>query len=147
MEPILEAPAKPACTLNGEESVVLCPNTKYKEEGFSAVDNYDNDITNKVKIKNGDSYIEYSVSDSSKNIVKIKRNLVFEDKEEPKINIDGDEYYVLRLGNNFSAPNYSVTDNCDNNIKDRVEVINNVVHYYNSELDKNRGDYIIYFII
>ena len=41
---------KPVITLTGNENVTVCPNAEYQEEGYKAIDNYDGDITDKVKI-------------------------------------------------------------------------------------------------
>jgi hypothetical protein len=35
----------PELTLKGKKSIFLCPKEEYKEEGFTAKDNYDGDIT------------------------------------------------------------------------------------------------------
>ena len=53
---------KPTITLEGLENVKLCPHELYKEEGFTAFDFYDKDITDKVKryeIDNNMSYCSY----------------------------------------------------------------------------------------
>ena len=39
----------PVITLNGNNEVVVCPNCEYNEEGYSATDEYDGDLTSKVK--------------------------------------------------------------------------------------------------
>ena len=42
---------KPKIKLNGNLKEYYCPNGEYKEQGFSAYDNVDKDITDKVKVK------------------------------------------------------------------------------------------------
>ena len=46
---------KPIITLNGNTEVKVCPNTDYNEEGYTASDNYDGDITERVNIKKIDN--------------------------------------------------------------------------------------------
>ena len=43
---------KPSIELIGNSEVILLEDGVYKEEGCTATDNYDNDITSKVKITN-----------------------------------------------------------------------------------------------
>ena len=65
--------SKPVIKLNGHENTSVCPDKKYKEEGYRAYDNYDGDITKKVEgIKNEKFYL-YKVSDSNGNKTSIKR--------------------------------------------------------------------------
>ncbi len=39
----------PIISLKGNSEINMCPNTEYKEEGYTATDNYDKDITDKVE--------------------------------------------------------------------------------------------------
>ena len=71
----------PVIKLNGEESINIFINEKYKEPGYTAYDNIDGDITSKVtrinNIKNevGSYEIIYKVVDSSNNIT-VKRRII-----------------------------------------------------------------------
>jgi len=116
----------PNIVLNGEENITICPNIEYIEEGYNAIDNYDGNITDKVEIKNNDTYLEYIVKDSSNNEFSIKRNIIKEDKELPIITLNGNSKYKISLGTKFNDKGYSATDNCDGDISGSVEVINNV---------------------
>ena len=64
----------PIISLKGTKKVTVKVNGSYDDEGYSANDNYDGDITSKVKVINnvdfskiGTYEIKYSVSDSSSN--------------------------------------------------------------------------------
>ena len=116
----------PNIVLNGNENISICPNLEYIEEGYNATDNYDGDITDKVKKEVYDTYIEYKVKDSSNNKFSIKRNIIKEDKESPIITLNGYSTYKITLGSNFSDKGYSASDNCDGDISSNVEVINNL---------------------
>ena len=77
---------KPIITLtNGEISIY--ENEEYKEPGYTANDNYDNDLTNKVVInsnienKEGEYNINYSVEDSSGNTFSIDRKVIIKKRE------------------------------------------------------------------
>lgn len=111
---------KPNIVLDGENTVVLNYNEEYIEPGYSATDNYDGDITNKVKINNkinknkpGTYKITYSVSDSSKNKASVYRSIVVKErdsivsKNEPVIEQkDGITYVneIIIVNKNYSLP-------------------------------------------
>lgn len=113
---------KPIITLKGEKTIEMCPNNNYEEEGYSAEDNYDGDITNKVVVTNSDNYIEYKVSDSSKNETIIKRQLNKIDKNVPEIKLNGENIIYVVKGNTYNDPSIIVTDNCDTKLNDKVKV-------------------------
>lgn len=111
----------PKINLKGKSQVTICPNSEYVEEGFTALDNYDGDITNSVVVtKNEGSYI-YTVEDSSKNKFEIERKIIKEDTEKPIISLKGATTKYLMIGAKYSEEGYSVTDNCDGNLNDKVE--------------------------
>lgn len=110
----------PIIKLNGDKEVYTCPNKDYNEEGYTASDNYDGDITSNVKIKKEDNNIIYYVKDSSGNNYSIKRKILFEDKENPIINLKGDGTTTVYLGNKYTEPGYTASDNCDGDITDNV---------------------------
>ncbi len=116
---------KPKITLKGDEEVTVCPNTTYQEEGYIAVDNYDGDLTEKVKVTNSDKTIIYSVKDSSGNESVLMRTLN-EDTKGPKITLKGYKNMTIYLNQNYNEPGYEVFDNCDNDIKTKVKITGTV---------------------
>ena len=116
----------PIITLNGNMIVNVCPNTDYVEEGYTAHDNYDSDITNKVTIKKFDNSIFYSVVDSSNNRTEIERKINFTDEEKPIINLNGGNEFTIYLGNDYTEYGYTASDNCDGDITNNVIVTGNV---------------------
>ena len=72
---------KPIIELIGEDEIILLEDSIYEEKGCKAIDNYDKDITDKVKITNnikndtGEYEVIYTVSDSSGNTYSIKRKV------------------------------------------------------------------------
>ena len=116
----------PIITLNGDMIVNVCPNTDYIDEGYTASDNYDGDITNKVTIKKFDNSIFYSVVDSSNNRTEIERKINFTDEEKPIINLNGGNEITIYLGNDYTEYGYTASDNCDGDITNKVIVTGNV---------------------
>ena len=113
--------SKPAITLNGEKETYVCPNTKYKDEGAKAYDNYDKDITSKIKTEQKEDSVVYTVSDSSKNTASVTRKLIYEDKAAPEIKLNGGEEVYVSVGGSFDDPGYTASDNCDGDITSKVK--------------------------
>lgn len=107
----------PYIELNGLDEIVICPNGKYEEDGYRALDNYDGDITDKVRVSEKDGIISYSVFDSSDNSFTINRYLKRIDNETPSIKLKEGSTYNVVLGNEFMDPGYTVSDNCDSNVE------------------------------
>lgn len=102
---------KPEITLQGNE-VTIYQNDTYNEPSYTATDNYDKDITSKVKVTNnidntkaGTYEVTYSVSDSSKNKTEIKRKVnVIEKPKTQGTYIKG----ILIVNKKYSLPaNYN----------------------------------------
>ena len=81
---------KPVITLNGDKDIFISLGGKYIDEGISAIDNCDQDITSKVKTTNnidntkvGDYKIKYQVKDNSNNKSTITRNIKVREPLEP----------------------------------------------------------------
>ena len=112
----------PVITLSGNKEETICPNTEYKEAGYQAIDEYDGDITEKVKVQTTEDKIIYTVKDSSKNEYKIERTIVKEDKKAPEIKLKGSKYFYVLPNTSFQEPGYTVTDNCDSSVTNKVKV-------------------------
>lgn len=117
---------KPEITLEGENKVSACPGKKYKEQGYKAIDNYDGDITSKVKIEETDKKITYTVSDSSGNKTVVTRTLKRTDDVEPEITLKGDKVLYIEKGGKYIEPGYTASDNCDGDVTSKVEVTEEV---------------------
>lgn len=104
---------KPVIELEGNTNVYVCPDEEYNEEGYKAYDEYDLDLTDKVKvIKDKDNNYLYEVSDSSKNIAVEKRKINYEDKENPTISLIGSSNVYVKVNSSYDDLGYEVSDNC-----------------------------------
>ena len=117
---------KPIIKLVGSKKIKVCPGNKYKELGYSAIDNYDGDITDKVQIEELEDEIIYTVIDSSFNKSVIKRKLIFIDDEAPVISLKGDNPYYLIKDRNYNEFGYNISDNCALEINSKVTISNNI---------------------
>lgn len=83
--------AAPVLTLNGESTITIRAGSKFTDPGFTATDNVDGDITDKVTISNthntnkaGTYTITYTATDSFGNTTTATRTLVVEGVKEPQ---------------------------------------------------------------
>ena len=117
---------KPVITLKGDIEKKVCPNKKYEEEGYEAIDEYDGDISDKVEVKEVDNKIIYIVSDSSGNKEEVNRDIVYEDKDLPVISLNGKSEITIYKDSNYEDSGYSASDNCDGDVSDKVTVSGSV---------------------
>ena len=93
---------KPVINLKGDSVIYLYGNTKYQELGYSAEDNCDGDITDKVVVSGevlddiGEYTINYTVVDSSNNKSVITRKVIRKNNSIPSNNgyINNGEIYL-----------------------------------------------------
>ena len=116
----------PTIELTGDINLILCPNSTYQELGYQAFDNYDKDITQKVKITNNQNEIIYEVEDSSQNKTIQKRTLHYEDTKNPEITLTGNQNITISQYNNYQEPGYQAFDNCDGDITQNVKITTNL---------------------
>ena len=115
----------PVINLKGDSTVSVCPNSYYNEEGYEAIDEYDGNITDKVKkIITDDGNILYEVVDPSGNKSNVERIINEEDKEAPVIKLRGSSTVYIKVNSKYDDPGYDLLDNCD--LEPKVEISNNL---------------------
>lgn len=97
----------------------------YVEEGYTATDNYDGDITSKVERTVTDKSVIYTVSDSSGNETTVERVVI----GPPVLNLVGGESVELTASPRYEDPGYEAHDAQGNDLTASVEVSGNVVPY------------------
>ncbi|MBR6513717.1 MAG: polysaccharide deacetylase family protein [Clostridia bacterium] len=112
----------PVIELVETEGHYTLPGQPYGEEGYSASDNYDGDITHKVTSEEKDGKVYYSVLDSSGNRAETVRDIFYDDPIPPEIKLLGDGDIVIAVGGSFKEPGYEASDNVDGVITDKVTV-------------------------
>ena len=130
----------PVITLVSDPEHFTSPIAKYEEEGYSAVDNYDGDITDKVVSKEENGVVTYTVSDSSGNETTVTRTIVYKDVVPPKITLSGDSRIYVELGSSYKEPGYKATDDCDGDITKKVSVKGSVD-------TKKKGEYTLEYTV
>lgn len=110
----------PVIGLQTQEGKFTLPGEAYEEEGFSAADNYDGDVTEQVIRQEAEGKVIYTVSDTSGNTAKAEREIFYYDPVAPEITLLGMEKITVSQGVGFVDPGCTAQDNCDGDISDRV---------------------------
>lgn len=122
-----------------KDVIESCPN-KNVDITYKAVDNYDNDITDKVTKEGIDNKYVLKVSDSSNNETILEIPIEYKDDENPTIKLKGSSIVYLKIGEKYNEYGYTATDNCLGDITNRVKISGNV--------DSNKeGKYIITYSV
>lgn len=117
---------KPKINLKSTKDIIVCPGKTYQEEKYQAIDNYDGDITDRVKVIEKDDFIHYAVADTSGNYNIITRKIKYIDKENPSISLKKGDYLNVYLNEEYKDPGFKATDNCDGDITKNVKISGNV---------------------
>lgn len=102
--------------------------TGYSEEGYTAADLCDGDLTAKVQRTELEDRVVYTVSDSSGNEARVERPLEFLDAS-PVIELYGDADMSIPASTSFTDPGFSAHDGFGNDISALVEVSGSVIPY------------------
>lgn len=105
-----------------ESSEPKLPGMIYEEEGFTATDNVDGDITHRVIRTEEPGVIHYTVLDSSGNQGYAQRKVPYHDPVPPAITLTGGEYMSIPVGTLFLEPGFAASDNVDGDLTEAVTV-------------------------
>ena len=109
--------APPVITLVSDPDFYTLPGHEYIEEGYSAVDKYDGDVTENVERTDDGERVTYRVSDSFGNKAELVREIVFDDRKGPEITFD--DVAFIQQGSSFDSW-YHAEDDLDGDVTDRV---------------------------
>lgn len=116
----------PEITLNGESTVTVAKIEDYTEEGATAVDNCDGDmtasITSSMDAVNDYTYVvRYEATDHAGNTGKAERQVILQDTVKPEITLNGDSSVSIKEREKFEDPGASATDDRDGDLSDMVQ--------------------------
>lgn len=117
---------KPVITLESVNENTFCPGEIFIDPGYSAYDEYDKDLSDKVIVTKEDNYIVYTVTDSSGNTTIEKREASYKDLTSPSIKLKGNSTVYVYKGSTYYEPGYSTSDNCSSNLNDKVIVTGSI---------------------
>ena len=110
----------PVITLHEIPDYYTLPGEEYAEEGFTAVDNCDGDITSSVISEIKDGVVYYEVTDRAGNKAQAERKIIYDDREAPQITF-ANENLIIDAGGEMPE-DYKAIDNLDGDITDKVEI-------------------------
>ena len=118
----------PVITLNHEKDYQASWLVGYTEEGYTAIDNYDGDLTDKVVRTETEGVVYYSVVDSSGNECAVERVIEY-GISEPMIRLIGGDVVDVGAAFTFTDPGYEATDESGNDLTSYVQVTGTVIPY------------------
>lgn len=116
----------PIITLVSDPKAYTLIGETYREEGFSAKDNYDGDLTGKVVCKEVDGIMTYTVSDSYGNVTSVTRKINYVDPNAPIITLAGGDLSFIVAGENYEEPGCTAMDFRDGDLSANVIVSGDV---------------------
>ena len=123
---IVQDTLAPAIELVADPEHFTSPVAQYEEEGFTAIDNYDGDVTSLVVREEHDGIVTYTVTDSSGNTSSVDREIIYKDVIAPVITLKDGESINFSIGNAFTDPGFTASDEVDGDITANVTVTGSV---------------------
>ena len=130
----------PVIELKHIEGYVPTWMTGYAEEGYSAWDNVDGDLTGKVQRLKLYNRVQYTVSDRSGNMTTVERELPHMSYQPPQITLLGEADTVMQAGLWYTDPGVTVTDDFGNDLSPWLVTEGEVVPW-------NAGSYTIFYTV
>lgn len=121
----------PEIILEGDQEYKVSYKKKYKEPGYKAIDNYNGDVTDNIKvsfriINDGETDVIYKVADSSGNKQEKIRKIYLVDDIKPTIDLIGDGTVILNIGEEYKEQGAKAQDEKDGDLTDRIEITGDV---------------------
>ena len=120
---------KPELVLVGESEYKTSYKTEFEEPGFSAIDSFDGDITDKVEISKkeineSECDLIYKVSDSSGNVTEKSRHLTYTDDIPPEFDFNGNKNInlYLHVNDDYDVSDVKAIDEKDGDVSDTITV-------------------------
>ncbi|SHG78096.1 immunoglobulin-like domain-containing protein [Winogradskyella jejuensis] len=118
----------PVITLNGSANITLELQQTYNEQGATATDNIDGNLTSSIVISGtvntnvaGTYTVTYSVSDAAGNSASTSRTVtVNPDTTAPVISLNGAATINLNVGDTYNELGATATDNIDGNLTSSI---------------------------
>ena len=126
----------PVITLKGNASVTVQVGGSYTDAGATATDNYDGDVTGKIKVtsnvdtkKVGTYTVKYNVTDSNGNkATEVVRTVKVVDTVKPVITLNGKATVTIEVGTQYVDAGATAVDNYDGTITSKIVKTGTVDH-------------------
>ena len=125
-------------TLNGDATQTIEFGSSYNEEGATALDNYDGDISSLILVTGnvddsilGEYQLAYNVTDEKDNTaITVYRDVNIVDNQPPSLSLLGNNNIVLEVGSSYTDSGASAIDNYDGNITSSITSNSNFMLNY-----------------
>ncbi len=116
----------PEINLEGGEEYNQSYSKEYQEPGYSAIDVYDENLTEKVQVEKNqisdtEMELKYTVSDNSGNTATKTRKVHIVDDIAPNITLNGSETMTLIIGNKYEEKGAKAVDEKDGDLTDKIQ--------------------------
>lgn len=112
--------------INVQGDVSLCKSSNLLVYTLNAYDNYEKDISEKVKYEIKDNSVIFKVEDSYGNVATAKKEIKVIDNESPVITLNGNKNIILIEGNNYEELGAVAIDSCDGDLTNKIKITNQV---------------------
>ena len=130
----------PVITLTEDPDSYTLPGAAYAEEGYSAEDDADGDLTGRVVRREAGGVVYYSVSDAAGNTAEAIRSIRYDDPVPPVLTLLGETRITLPWGTPYLEPGFTASDNADGDLTPRVQI--------SGEVDpETAGEYILVYTV
>jgi peptidoglycan/xylan/chitin deacetylase (PgdA/CDA1 family) len=116
----------PEITLQQLPGSYTLPGSPYEEEGYTALDVADGDLTPWVERREEGGFVYYQVSDRAGNVARAERQIIYDDPIPPILTLLGGDRVTLAFGTDYREPGYTALDNADGDITASVRVTGEV---------------------
>lgn len=136
----------PEIKLQGDAEIILPRDGVYAEDGFTASDNCDGDLTAYVACSILEDGILYSVEDQSGNRTQVKRTIIDGAQIPPELILTGGNEISITVGQRYEEPGFSALDLWDGDLTEQVTIDGDVdiyqpgvyeVQYFVTDCDGN----------
>lgn len=109
----------PDISLNYIPDYYTLPGHTYREEGFSARDAVDGDVTAEVETSENNGIVTYTVTDRAGNTATVYRPIVYDDRTAPVLKLTGGKDAYIYVGDDWKTQ-VTANDNVDGDLTDKI---------------------------
>ncbi len=124
---LVQDTVSPEITLNGGEKITVSDMKFYKESGATALDNYDGELNDNIKITkkkiNSEKYnVVYTVEDASGNATSAVREVEIRDIVAPVITLESESTIYINIGGTYTDYGATAKDDMDGDLTEKITV-------------------------
>ena len=115
----------PVIELKHIDDYYTLPHHSYEEEGFTATDNHDGDISDRVESEERDGVVYYSVTDDAGNKATAEREIFYDDRNAPVFHFPSGEEVFIYKGETWKN-DVTADDDADGDVTKNIKMTGKV---------------------